>query len=108
MHALTGAHSHAASGAVRQLYGDRERPQCQDMLNLTDVASRPSESLAPFTDRLRMAVAAYLARFKGISREIVQTFSASCQFGLHRGMPLCPPCGPDPHLAGLPAVCDLK
>jgi integrase/recombinase XerD len=28
----------------------------------------PSEPLAPFTDRLRLAVAAYLARFKAISR----------------------------------------
>jgi integrase/recombinase XerD len=38
------------------------------MLNLTDLASVPCEPLAPFTDRLRLAVAAYLARFKGISR----------------------------------------
>jgi integrase/recombinase XerD len=38
------------------------------MLNLTDLASVPSGPLAPFTDRLRLAVAAYLARFKGISR----------------------------------------
>jgi integrase/recombinase XerD len=38
------------------------------MRNLTDLASVPSGSLAPFTDRLRLAVAAYLARFKGISR----------------------------------------
>ena len=39
------------------------------MLNLTDLASVPSDSLAPFTDRLRLAVAAYLARFKRISRK---------------------------------------
>ncbi len=38
------------------------------MLNLTDLASVPPEPLAPFTDRLRLVVAAYLARFKGISR----------------------------------------
>jgi integrase/recombinase XerD len=38
------------------------------MLNLTDLASVPSDPVAPFTDRLRLAVAAYLARFKGISR----------------------------------------
>ena len=31
-------------------------------------AVRPSDSLAPFTDRLRLAVAAYLARFQGASR----------------------------------------
>jgi integrase/recombinase XerD len=38
------------------------------MRNLTDLASVPSGPLAPFTDRLRLAVAPYLARFKGISR----------------------------------------
>jgi integrase/recombinase XerD len=51
-----------------QLHGGRELPQCQGMLNLTDLASVPSEPLVPFTDRLRLAVAAYLARFTGISR----------------------------------------
>ncbi len=38
------------------------------MQNLTDLASVPSDPLAPFTDRLRLAVAACLARFKGSSR----------------------------------------
>jgi hypothetical protein len=33
------------------------------------VAAVPSHPLAPFTDRLRLAVAAYLARFKGSSRQ---------------------------------------
>src|SRR4029077_15611307 len=37
------------------------------MKNLTDIASAPSHPLAPFTDRLRLAVAAYLARFTGTS-----------------------------------------
>ena len=36
---------------------------------LRDLASVPSGLSAPFTDRLRLAVAAYLARFKGSSRE---------------------------------------
>ena len=39
------------------------------MLNFTDLASVPSHPLAPFTDRLRLAVTAYLARFKGSSRQ---------------------------------------
>ena len=39
------------------------------MMNFTDLASRPSDRLVPFTDQLRLAVAAYLARFKGSSRE---------------------------------------
>ena len=54
---------------LRKLHGDRELPQCQRMLNFTDLASVPSHPLAPFTDRLRLAVAAYLARFKGSSRQ---------------------------------------
>jgi hypothetical protein len=52
---------------LRQLHGDRQPPQCQGTLNLTDLASAPSEPLGPFTDRLRLAVAAFLARFKSIS-----------------------------------------
>jgi hypothetical protein len=51
------------------LHGDRELPHCQGMMTFTDLASVPSHPLAPFTDRLRLAVAAYLARFKGSSRQ---------------------------------------
>jgi hypothetical protein len=43
---------------LRQLHGDREPAQCQGMMNFTDLASVPSRPLAPFTDRLRLAVAA--------------------------------------------------
>ncbi len=39
------------------------------MMTFTDLASVPSDPLAPFTDQLRLAVAAYPARFKGSSRE---------------------------------------
>jgi integrase/recombinase XerD len=39
------------------------------MVNLTDLATVPSGPLAPFTDRLQLAAAAYLARFQGSSRE---------------------------------------
>ena len=38
-------------------------------MTFTELAFVPSDPLAPFTDRLRLAVAAYLARFKGSSRE---------------------------------------
>ena len=38
------------------------------MMNFTELASVPPDP-APFTDQLRLAVAAYLARFKGSSRE---------------------------------------
>jgi site-specific recombinase XerD len=39
------------------------------MMNFTELPSVPSDRLAPFTDQLRLAVAAYLARFQGSSRE---------------------------------------
>jgi site-specific recombinase XerD len=39
------------------------------MTTFTQLAAAPSDPAEPFTDRLRLAVAAYLARFKGISRE---------------------------------------
>jgi hypothetical protein len=46
----------------------RGPPQCQDMMIPAEPASEPS-SLGPLADQLRLAVAAYLARFKGSSRE---------------------------------------
>ena len=39
------------------------------MMNFPDLASLSSDRPATFTDQLRLAVAAYLARFKGSSRE---------------------------------------
>ena len=39
------------------------------MMTFTELASVPPGPLTPFTDRLRLAVAAYLTRFKGSSRE---------------------------------------
>jgi hypothetical protein len=53
----------------REIHGRRGRPQCQDMMISTELASVPSHQAGPFTDQLRLAVSAYLARFKGSSRE---------------------------------------
>ena len=39
------------------------------MTTFTQLTPAPSDPPEPFTDRLRLAVAAYLARFKGSSRE---------------------------------------
>ena len=39
------------------------------MMNFPELPSAPSDHTVPFTDQLRLAVAAYLARFKGTSRE---------------------------------------
>ncbi len=48
------------------------------MMTFTELASVPSDPLVPLTDQLRLAVAAYLARFKGSSRE--HTDSDLCCF----------------------------
>ena len=64
---------------MRQLHCDRDPPQCRGMLNFTDLASVPADSLAPFTDRARLTVAAYLARFTGVSRNRTNpTCAATC------------------------------
>jgi site-specific recombinase XerD len=47
----------------------RERAQRQVMTNFTELIPVPSDRLVPVADRLRLAVAAYLARFTGSSRE---------------------------------------
>jgi integrase/recombinase XerD len=39
------------------------------MMDFPDLASLPSDRPETFTDQLRLTVAAYLARFKGSSRE---------------------------------------
>ena len=54
---------------VRWLHGDRDSAQCRGMMTFSELASAASDLPEPFTDRLRLAVAAYLARFKGSSRE---------------------------------------
>jgi integrase len=50
------------------LCGGEMHAQCLGMRTFTDLPSVPSHSLASFTDQLRLAVAAYLARFQGSSR----------------------------------------
>jgi hypothetical protein len=42
--------------------------ECLVMMTFTSLPSVPSDHPVPFTDQLRLAVAAYLARFKGASR----------------------------------------
>jgi len=61
--------SGAAGAGLRWLLGAGERSQPLSMMDFTELASAPSPPLAPFTDQLRLAVAAYLARFKGSSCE---------------------------------------
>ena len=67
------------------------------MTTFTDLASAPSHPVAPFTDQLRLAVAAYLARFKGSSREHTESDLRSyLAWGAERG--LDPLAAQRPHL----------
>jgi integrase/recombinase XerD len=54
---------------VSQLHSDSESLQRRGMTTFSQLALTSSDPTEPFTDRLRLAVAAYLARFKGSSRE---------------------------------------
>jgi len=65
------------------------------MMNFPDLASLPSDRPATFTDQLRLAVAAYLARFKGSSREHT-TSDLRCY------LTWCAQRGPDPLAARRP------
>src|SRR6202451_4001631 len=67
----------------------RGSPQCQDMMTFTDLASVPSDPVGLFTDQLRLAVTAYLARFKGTSREHTES-------DLRCYLAWCAEHGPDP------------
>jgi hypothetical protein len=55
-------------GHVDHLYVDRKPLQRQGRTTFTQLTPAPSDPPEPFTDRLRLAVAAYLARFKGTTR----------------------------------------
>jgi hypothetical protein len=67
------------------------------MLNLTDLASVPSDPPAPFTGRLRLAVAACLARFTGISRNRTGS-GLRCYLSWCAGHGLDPLAAQRPHL----------
>jgi hypothetical protein len=47
-------------------------------MTFTDLAVAPSDPVAPLTDRLRLAVTAYLARFKGSSGEHTESDLRCC------------------------------
>jgi hypothetical protein len=66
-----GGHSDLSTCRVWYMRGlaAARQAQCLGMMNFTEHASVPSHHLAPVTDQLRLAVAAYLARFKGSSRD---------------------------------------
>jgi site-specific recombinase XerD len=67
------------------------------MMSFTDLASVPTDPLEPFTDRLRRAVAAYLARFKGSSREHTES-DLRCYLSWRAEQGLDPLAAQRPHL----------
>jgi integrase/recombinase XerD len=67
------------------------------MMTFTDLASFPSDHLVPFTDQLRLAVAAYLARFTGSSREHTES-DLRCYLAWCAGRGLDPLAARRPHL----------
>ena len=67
MHAAASQRPLIGSWRTFRLSRDgRVQSQCQVMTNLTELAPVAPGRPAPLTDQLRLAVAAYLARFKGL------------------------------------------
>jgi integrase/recombinase XerD len=66
-------------------------------MTLTELVPAPSEPPEPFTDRLRPAVAAYLARFKGSSRAHTES-DLRCYLSSCAGRGLDPLAAQRPHL----------
>jgi integrase/recombinase XerD len=67
------------------------------MMAFTDLASAPAGPLAPSSDRLRLATAAHLARFKGSSREHTES-DLRCYLARCAGQRLDPLAAQRPHL----------
>ncbi len=82
---------------IPPLRGEQVLAQCQGMMTFTELACVPSDPPAPFTDRLRLAVAAYVARFKGSSREHTES-DLRCYLAWCAGQHLVPLAAQRPHL----------
>src|SRR2546430_4938466 len=67
------------------------------MMTSTPLAPAPSDLPEPFTDQVRLAVAAYLARFKGSSREHTES-DLRCYLSWCAGRGLDPLTARRPHL----------
>jgi integrase/recombinase XerD len=67
------------------------------MMNFPELPSVPSDRLVPVTDQLRLVVAAYLARFKGSSRDHTES-DLRCYLAWCTGRGLDPLAARRPHL----------
>src|SRR5690348_15729268 len=80
-----------------QLHGHGESLHGQGMTTFTQLTPASSHPPEPFTDQLRLAVAAYLARFKGSSREHTES-DLRCYLSWCTGQGLDPLTAQRPHL----------
>jgi integrase/recombinase XerD len=80
-----------------QFHGDGEPLQRHGMTTFTQLTLQSSDPPEPFTDRLRLAAAAYLARFKGSSREHTES-DLRCYIAWCAGQGLDPLAARRPHL----------
>ena len=85
------------------------RAQCLGMMTFPALPSVPSGHLVPFTDQLRLAVAAYLARLKGASRYHTES-DLRCYLAWCTEHALDPLAARRPHLDAFPgnALADAK
>ena len=67
------------------------------MTNFTELVPAPADPAAPFIDRLRLAVAAYLARFTGSSRRCTES-DLRCYLTWCAELGLDPPAAQRAHL----------
>jgi len=74
-----------------------QRAQCRSMMHFDELVPAQSSALAPHADRLRLAVAAYLARFKGTSRDHADS-DLRCYLAWCAGRGLDPLLARRPHL----------
>lgn len=86
-----------ARPAGRRASPGGRRAQCLSMSTFPDLASVPSDPVVSFTDQLRLAVAAYLARFTGSSREHTDS-DLRCYLSWCAGRGLDPLAARRPHL----------
>ena len=74
------------------LHGDGEALQRRCVITFIQLSSASFHPPEPFTDQLRLAVAAYLARFKGTSREHTES-DLRCYLGEEHGHRVLCVCG---------------
>jgi len=89
--------SYCRAWYVRGLRGRWKLAQCPGMMNFPELPPAPPDHPVPFTDQLRLAVAACLTRFQGPSRYHTES-GLRCYHGWCAERGLDPPAARRPHL----------